>query len=209
VVVAIVLVGSTTVSAEVRSARSTFASIAVSITCLGAEHGGRARFGGGDLGHVDVLHRRGVDDDVDLGHRGAQARRVTDLTREEPANPTDSVPLTEHQHTPLHAPEHKWYRNQVTPDTHSVRHHVPHLSAPGASTAADLQPSPPTVTFRSKSPGAVPHPSQFGCDYRIHHPYLCIRVCNRTGAPSSKASPPDHPRTVTGRTRRSLPIREI
>ena len=43
---------------------------------LGAEHGGRDRLDGGDLDQVDVLHRRGVDDDVDVGHRIPEARCV-------------------------------------------------------------------------------------------------------------------------------------
>jgi hypothetical protein len=32
-----------------------------------------------------VLHRRGVDDDVDVGHRIAQAVRIADVAGEEPA----------------------------------------------------------------------------------------------------------------------------
>jgi hypothetical protein len=40
---------------------------------------------GGDLDCVDVRHRRGVDDDVHVGHRIPQARRVADVAGEEPA----------------------------------------------------------------------------------------------------------------------------
>jgi len=52
---------------------------------LGAEHVGLDRLDGGELDHVDVLHRRGVDHDVDVGHRVAQAGRIADVAGEEAA----------------------------------------------------------------------------------------------------------------------------
>ena len=50
---------------------------------LGAEHVGLDRLEGVLLDHIDVLHRRGVDHDVDLCHRVSQAGRVADVAGED------------------------------------------------------------------------------------------------------------------------------
>ena len=51
---------------------------------LGLEGVGLDRLDGVLLDHVDVPHRRGMHDDVDVGHRVPQAGRIADVASEEP-----------------------------------------------------------------------------------------------------------------------------
>ena len=82
-VVPIVLAGSTAVSLEVSNTHSTPASIVVSIMCWVPYTVVVTHPAGVTSLASKLRHRRGVDDDVDVGHRISQGPRVADVAGEE------------------------------------------------------------------------------------------------------------------------------